>query len=371
MISMTAFWHDSFLAHEPPAGEFEGEWTGRLAFREPHPDRPERVKNVRHIVRTELPQVAWETAPRATDEQLHRVHTPEHVTSFESFCADGGGRMTAETGANEASYRAARYAAGAAAAAVDHALEHGLEDVPYACVRPSGHHAQPEQVDGFCFFNNAAVAAEQALADEAVERVAVLDWDVHHGNGTQEVFYDRDDVLTISLHNDHWSWDPEAHPQTGDTDERGVGQGTGYNLNVPLPPGTGNRGYADAFDRLVEPVVEQYDPDLLVVSAGGDAGTVDPLGRNVVTKEGFETFGARARTMAEEFASSRLALVQEGGYQVSHLGYAMLGTLEGIIGIDSDVADPFAWLDEDADSARRRVDEIVDHYSEWWDLDGT
>ena len=371
MSSVTAFWHDSFLEHEPPAGEFEAEWTGRLAVEEPHPDRPERLRNVRHILRHELAdRVTWADAPDVTDEQLHRVHDPEYVEEFREFCAAGGGRL-ATAGANEASYRAARYAAGAAVAATDYALEHGLDDIPYACVRPSGHHAQAAQADGFCFFNNAGVAAERALAADSVDRVALLDWDVHHGNGTQEIFYDRDDVLFVSLHNDHRPWHPVAHPQTGDIDECGTGAGEGYNLNVPLPPGTGNDGYAVVFDRIVEPVIEQYRADALIVSAGGDAGTVDPLGRNVVTKAGFEDFGRRAREIAAAHADERLVLIQEGGYQISHLAYAMLGTLEGILGLDSDVTDPFAWLDENADSAKNRINEVVGYYSEWWELGET
>ncbi|MXV60681.1 class II histone deacetylase [Natronorubrum sp. JWXQ-INN-674] len=370
MASATAFWDESFLEHVPPAGEGEAEWTGRLAVEQPHPDRPERLRNVRSIVRHELAdRVRWTQAPEITDEELHRVHDPDYVREFRAFCDSGGGRITGGTGANEASYRAARHAAGGAAAAATHALEHGLEDVPYAAVRPSGHHAQPAQADGFCFFNNAAVAAERALADDRVERVCILDWDVHHGNGTQEVFYGRDDVLTISLHNDHWSWNPDAHPQTGDVDERGTGPGEGYNLNVPLPPGTGDDGYAEAFDRLVEPVIEQYAPDLLVVSAGGDAGTVDPLGRNVVTKSGFESLGARARDIAATSASGRLVLLQEGGYHPSHLAYAMLGTLEGVLGIDSEIDDPFAWLDEDFESAADRIAEIREYYADWWTLE--
>lgn len=370
MATVTAFWDESFLEHVPPGGEGEAEWSGRLAVEQPHPDRPVRLRNVRSILRNELPErVRWERAPAATDEQLHRVHDPDHVAWFREFCEAGGGRITGGTGANEASYRAARRAAGAAAAAADHALEYGLSDVPYAAVRPSGHHAQPSQVDGFCFFNNAAVAVEQALADADVSRVCVLDWDVHHGNGTQEIFYDREDVLTISVHNDHWSWNPEAHPQTGDTDEHGIGRGEGYNVNVPLPPGTGDDGYLATVDRLVEPILKQYEPDALVVSAGGDPGTVDPLGRNVVTKAGFEALGDRVRTLAQEAANERLVLVQEGGYHPSHLAYAMLGTLEGVLGVESEVEDPFAWLDEDFASAEARLAEIADAHAEWWGLE--
>ena len=375
MRTLSVFWDDRFLEHEPPAGEFEAEWTGRLSVREPHPDRQERLENIRHVLDHELGDVVtWRQAPEVTDDQLYRVHEPDYVENLRTFCESGGGRLTAATGANEATYDAARYAAGAAVAGVERAIEIGLDgasctdDVPYACVRPSGHHAQPAQADGFCFFNNAAIAVERALRHDTVERVAVIDWDVHHGNGTQEVFYDREDVCVVDLHMEHEAWDPVSHPQTGDVDEYGTDDGIGYTVNLPLPAGTGDEGYADAFDRVVEPIVEEFDPDLLVVSAGGDAGVIDPLGRNVVTKGGFEELGRRVRSLAESAADGRLALVQEGGYQITHLAYATLGTMEGVLGIDSTVEDPFAYIGEDAESARRRVDDLVDYFDRWWDL---
>jgi len=363
-------WDEVFLEHEPPAGEFESGWTGRLAVREAHPDKPERVQNIKHIPTHELGEYCeLEAVTPATREQLHRVHAAEYVDELEAFCEAGGGRLTAETGANDQTFTAARYAAGAAVGAAQRAADSTSTAVPYALVRPSGHHAQPSQADGFCFFNNAAVAAEAVLAADAVDSVAILDWDVHHGNGTQEVFYDRDDVLFVSLHNDHGSWDPAAHPQSGDITEDGVGRGEGYNVNVPLPPGTGDRGYALAFDRVVEPIVTAFDPDLVLVSAGQDAGTVDPLGRNVVTKAGFEALGARVRELAATCADGRLAVIQEGGYQQSHLGYATLGVFEGVLGLESTIEDPFDWLDEDVDSTRRALTAIVDHYASYWPLE--
>ncbi|QHS16053.1 class II histone deacetylase [haloarchaeon 3A1-DGR] len=367
MRTATAFWHDSFLAHDHPAGENEAEWTGRLAYREPHPDRPERMRNVNRILRTEIPdRIEWVEPEPATRDQLTRTHEPSYLEELRAFCEQGGGRLTAETGANEHTYRAARHAAGAARSAAEHALSTPDDDVPYALVRPSGHHAQPDRADGFCYLNNVAVAADHVLATRDVDRVAVVDWDVHHGNGTQECFYDREDVCVVGIHNDHRSWDPEHHPQTGNLDEVGTGDGTGYNVNVPLPPGTGDEGYELVLDRIVAPVLEAYDPDLLLVSAGQDPGTVDPLGRNVVTKAGFETLGARIAALADAHAGGNLAIVQEGGYQVSHLAYATLGVLEGALGIDSDVADPLAWIDEDVDSARRAVADAVDHHAEFW-----
>jgi acetoin utilization deacetylase AcuC-like enzyme len=369
MTSLTGYWDDSFLDHAAPAGEAEQPWTGRLAVREPHPDRPERLRNVRHILDEELPGgVDWRPVEPVSDETLHRVHDPDYVERFEAFCASGGGRLVGATGANRDSYRAARHAAGAAVAAAEHAIDGDESALPYACVRPSGHHAQPDQADGFCFFNNAAIAAETALAADGIDRVAIVDWDVHHGNGTQAVFEDRDDVLTLSIHNRHGSWHPETHPQTGAVEEHGTGPGVGYNVNVPVPPGTGDEGYRAVFDRLVEPVVEQFDPDLVVVAAGGDAGTVDPLGRNVVTKAGFEALGSRARSLAERTSDGRLVVVQEGGYHVSHLGYAMLGTFEGLLGVDSSVRDRFALYEGDTASATERTSATVDHYATWWDL---
>ncbi|MFC4248764.1 class II histone deacetylase [Natribaculum luteum] len=366
---LTVFWDDRCLDHEPPAGEFEAEWTGRLAVKEPHPDRSERIQNIRHIIeQTITDQVTWAEVSPATRIQLERVHDPAYIDEFKAFCETGGGRLTVETGANEASYPAAEHAAGAAVQAAKHALEHGLQNIPYALVRPSGHHAQPAQADGFCFFNNVAVAAEHVLETTETERVVIFDWDVHHGNGTQECFYERDDVLVIGIHNDHWSWDPEAHPQTGDVDEHGRGAGEGYNLNVPLPPGTGDEGYEYAIDRIVEPVVTDFDPDLIIASAGQDGGTVDPLGRNVLTKDGFEMLGRRVRELAAATAGGRLALIQEGGYQISHLAYATLGVLEGVLECETGIEDPMAWMDEDFDSARRAVDDVADYYATYWPL---
>ncbi|RQG88077.1 class II histone deacetylase [Natrarchaeobius halalkaliphilus] len=367
--TLSVYWDDSFLEHNPPAGEFELASSGRLAVDEPHPDRPERVQNIKHILDHELSEfLEWQSVEPATIEQLSRVHTASHISEFEEFCKNGGGRITAETGANEASYTAARHAAGASIQAATDAMRTDVsERVPYALVRPSGHHAQPDQIDGFCFFNNVAIAAEHLRATDQAERIAIIDWDVHHGNGIQETFYDRDDVLYVSIHNDHWSWDPDAHPQTGNTRENGTGDGVGYNVNIPLPPGAGDKGYEYVFNSLVSPIVESFDPDVLLVSAGQDAGTMDPLGRNVVTKSGFEAMGQRVRKLATECADGHLALIQEGGYHLSHLGYATLGVLEGVLDVRTDVReDPFAWLDEDLDSVVSATHSVgADHAHHW------
>jgi acetoin utilization deacetylase AcuC-like enzyme len=369
--ALTVYWHDRMLDHEQPAGAFKHPSTPIVAADETHPDRRERVENVVATVEHGFPETGRFVEPeRATRDAIERVHDADYVDWLEAFCADGGGRIgRTTTGANEATYDAARVAAGAAVAAADHAVS-GRSGVPYALCRPSGHHAQPTQADGFCFLNNAAIAAEDALAADGVDRVAVVDWDVHHGNGTQEAFYDRDDVLLVSAHHDHGSWS-EYHPQEGSLAEDGRGDGTGYSVNVPLPPGTGDRGYERLFADVVEPIVRSYDPDLVLVSAGQDAGTVDPNGRNLVTRGGFRTLGSRVRALADDVADGRLALIQEGGYQPSHLSFATLGVLEGVLDRLVDLEgyghdDPMAWLDEPTDLVDAWLDEAIAHHRTHW-----
>jgi len=358
--------------HRPPDGAFKLPSSRLLAVDEPHPDRPERARNLRRMVGEAFPDGRVEGIDPAPRAAIERVHDPDYVDWFRGFCADGGGRIDGTTtGTNEHGYAAARYAAGAALAAADHAAA-GRAGVPYALCRPSGHHAQPDRADGFCFFNNAAIAAEAALAGrQGIDRVAVVDWDVHHGNGTQECFHDRGDVLLVDVHNDHGSWDPTYHPQEGSRDEVGVGAGEGYTVNVPVPPGTGDEGYAAAFDRLVEPIVRAYDPDLLIVSAGQDPGVSDPLGRNLVTRAGFRELAGRARGLAADLTGGPPAILQEGGYQISHLAFATLGVLEGATGETVDLddygdGDPFEIYPEALDHAREWLDRAAAAHADHW-----
>lgn len=370
MAGLRCYFDEVMLDHEPPDGEFDMPWTDRLAVREPHPDRRERIENIRAIIRSELAdRTTWPAVDPATVSQLERVHGPAYIDDVREWAAAGGGRRTAETGGNRETYRAAVTAAGAAIAAAERAVERGLPEVPYALVRPSGHHAQPAQTDGFCFFNNVAVAAEHLIATGGADRIAILDWDVHHANGTQEIFDDRADVLVVSLHTDHRSWNEDTHPQSCDLTERGTGAGTGYTVNVPLPAGTGDAGYRYALDELVEPIIATFDPDAVLVSAGQDPGTMDPLGRNVVTKAGFEFLGASARRYAADNADGSLAIVQEGGYHLSHLAYATLGVLEGALDLDTDVADPFAWMTGNDEATKRAVDAAIEAHGDHWPLE--
>jgi acetoin utilization deacetylase AcuC-like enzyme len=368
---LTVYWHPRTFDHEPPDGAFKLPSMPFLAADEPHPDQPARVRNIKQIIETTFEtDAAFESVDPAPRSAIERVHDPTYVSWLDEFAANGGGYIDdTTTVANEATFDAARHAAGAALAAAEHTLE-GRPGVPYALARPSGHHAQSDRADGFCFLNSAAIAAQHAL-DTGLERVAIIDWDVHHGNGTQEIFEEREDVLLVSVHNDHGAWDPTYHPQTGGLEEVGIDDGEGYTVNVPVPPGTGDRGYERVFDRLIEPIVAAYDPDLLVYSAGQDPGPSDPLGRNVVSRAGFRTLGERAAHLAEATTDGRYLLVQEGGYQVSHLAFATLGVLEGATGRTFDLprygdGDPFAWLDETIEPLEAALEEACNVHAEFW-----
>jgi acetoin utilization deacetylase AcuC-like enzyme len=367
--TLAVYYDDVFLMHAPPDGAFEMPPADELAVNEPHPDRRERIENVRHAITHALGErTSWFDVTPADRAQLERVHEPAYLDELDRLSTADETRLTPTTAVSAYTYEAARHAAGAAIGAARHTLETPNE-LPYALVRPSGHHAQPAQADGFCYINNVAVAAEHLRSSGDVEKVAIIDWDVHPGNGTQEVFYDRADVLVVGLHNDFGAWGP-SHPQTCRLDERGTGEGEGCTVNVPLPPGTGDQGYEYAFERLVEPVVDAFDPDLLLVSAGQDPGQLDPTGRNLVTKSGFQELGTRTQELATATADGNLALVQEGGYQLSHLTYATLGVLEGVLGYETGIGDPWGLLEEYEPPTREWIDRAVDAQADHWPLDG-
>ena len=344
---MPVYWHDSFLEHEAPGGGWVIPKTDLHEVFHDCPERPERVENVKRGIESALADWAsWEPVEGASWEQIERVHDPGYVEAMRRrFCEEGGGYVlhdgeTGLTGGNEGTCEALQMAAGAAVQSAETAVETDVDTVPFAPVRPPGHHALSDEADGFCIFNNVAVAAEHVISEGVVENVAIVDWDVHHGNGTQEIFYDRDDVLTVNLHYNHGRL-AEWHTQTGHPDEMGVGAGEGYSVNALLPHGTGNEGYARAFDEIVEPVVAEFDPDLLLVSNGLDPGRYDPIGRNVVTKPGFVEMGRRTRNLAKTHADGSLGVILEGGYNISHLPFANLGVFEGLLDVDTGIEDPY------------------------------
>lgn len=341
--SLAVFWHPDVLKHDPGRGCYEFESSPLMEVDEPHPETPERIINIKSILEKGdiRNRIDWRDGRHAMREEIERFHTPDYVDEvIESeknapFRIDGSGTVV-NTGTVDAVFAAA----GTAIEAV-HAVLDTKNLAAYAMVRPPGHHAARTMADGNCIFNNLGIAVETALAS-GCERIAVIDWDVHHGNGTQSGFYDRSDVLTISMHMPLGSWG-ENHPETGEIDEVGEGDGKGYNFNIPLPYGTGDKAYREAMETLIRPAVTDFDPDLIVIACGQDANQFDPNGRNLLSMVGFRDLGRIARELSEELCAGRLLLCQEGGYAVTYTGFCMYAVAEGILGTVEPMADPLAY----------------------------
>ncbi|BBH05321.1 histone deacetylase 8 [Prunus dulcis] len=258
---------------------------------------------------------------------------------------EGGKMLCAGTFLNPGSWGASLLAAGTTLSAMKHVLD-GHGKIAYALVRPPGHHAQPTRADGYCFLNNAGLAVQFAL-NSGCAKVAVIDIDVHYGNGTAEGFYRSDKVLTTSLHMNHGSWGP-SHPQNGSVDELGEAEGFGYNLNIPLPNGTGDRGYRHAMTELVVPAIQKFKPEMMVLVIGQDSSAFDPNGRQCLTMEGYQEIGRIVRSLADRHCSGRLLIVQEGGYHVTYSAYCLHATLEGVLNLPTSLlSDPVAYYPED------------------------
>ena len=277
-----------------------------------HPENPDRLRAIRRGL-AKRHGVEYTEASPASREAVTAVHDDDYVDEFEAFCADGGGNWDPDTVAGEETWDAALSAAGLAEWAATAALD-GKDGrrTPFAIGRPPGHHAVTADAMGFCFFNNAAVAAESVIDDGRADRVAILDWDVHHGNGTQDIFYDRGDVLYASIHEDG------LYPATGELGETGTGAGDGTTVNLPLAAGADDDDYRYAIDEAIAPALERFAPDLVIVSAGFDAHRHDPISRMRVSSEGYAVLTDRIRSVADG-VSAAVAYVLEGGYGLDTL----------------------------------------------------
>lgn len=356
---INVFWHEGMLKHDTGIGVFDtGMDPGFLDVLEKHPENSERLRNMVSILKRGpiSPYISWHSGTPALISHLLSFHTPEYINELVQADRDGGKELCSGTFLNPGSWDAALLAAGTALSAMKHILD-GHGKIAYALVRPPGHHAQPSQADGYCFLNNAGLAVQLAL-NSGCAKVAVIDIDVHYGNGTAEGFYHSDKVLTISLHMNHGSWGP-SHPQSGSVDEIGEGEGFGYNLNIPLPNGTGDRGYAYAMNQLVVPAIQKYEPEMMVLVVGQDSSAFDPNGRQCLTMEGYREIGQIVRKLADKYSDGRLLIVQEGGYQVTYSAYCLHATLEGVLNLPSPLlSDPIAYYPEDELMTTKVIDAI-------------
>jgi acetoin utilization deacetylase AcuC-like enzyme len=287
-----------------------------------HPERIARLRAVKQVL--DEAGLATTEPELATVEQVARVHDPGYVASIERISRQGGGALDVDTVVSEGSYRAALRAAGGAIAAAGAAL--GGEARAFALGRPPGHHARPGMAMGFCLFNNVAVAARAAQAEHGVGKVAIVDLDVHHGNGTQESFWEDGSVLFVSTHQYPF------YPGSGGINELGAGAGRGATLNLPLPAGSGDGEYLAGIDRAVVPKLERFRPELLLVSLGFDAHWADPLAMMQVTIAGYVAMVERLAAFADVLCSGRLALVLEGGYNLEALAYGVLAVSRALRG---------------------------------------
>ncbi len=290
-----------------------------------HPERPARLEAIlRYVERTGRLDDRQVIEPNPADEEtIALVHDRAYIEELREFAARGGGWLDADTVVSPRSYDVARLAVGAAIEAVDLVLG-GTVPRAFALVRPPGHHAEPDRGMGFCLFNNVAVAAQWALERRGIGRIAIIDWDVHHGNGTQAAFYRTDRVFFVSIH--QWP----LYPGTGRADEIGEGAGRGYTLNIPLPPRSDDQVYLRAFDEQIEPRLRAYQPELILVSAGYDAHYADPLAAMAVTEHGFAALAGRVLAWAREWCGGRLVLVLEGGYNLSALASSVAATVDAL-----------------------------------------
>jgi acetoin utilization deacetylase AcuC-like enzyme len=300
-----------FLEH-PSSFEHE---TGR------HPEQPARIS----AIQQELTEQGWLgferlQSPPADRELLLQVHPPEHVEAIEQFAARGGGSLDLDTVMSPRSYEAARHAAGGAVRLVELLLG-GQARSGFSAHRPPGHHATRDRAMGFCLFNSVAVAAMSALRQGGLDRVLILDWDVHHGNGTNDIFHASDQVLFISIH--QWPF----YPGTGAAQDIGSGPGTGYTVNLPVPVGTGDAVFCSLVDHVAMPLARAFEPQLVLVSAGYDAHQDDPLGECSMTEAGF---AAMTRSVVRTCAALDVPLgcVLEGGYGLRGLGRSVAATMQ-------------------------------------------
>ncbi len=326
------FWHSTgvqalFLPLgewvEPPAGSYGA-------------DTPGSKRRILNLIRASgLDQtVSITSAPPAQRDDLLRVHPAGYIDRFKALSDENGGELGVFAPFSRGGFEIATLSAGLAIAALD-AVFSGEADNAYALCRPAGHHCLAAESMGFCLLANIPIAIEAIKARHGAARVAVVDWDVHHGNGTQAIFYDRDDVLTLSIHQDRC-----FPPGYSGFDERGTGAGEGCNLNIPLPAGSGHECYLYTMEKLVVPALERYQPDMIVVASGLDANATDPLARQLLHSDSYRAMTGMMMDSADRLCAGRLAMVHEGGYSEAYVPFCGQAIVETLNGTDPVVEDP-------------------------------
>jgi acetoin utilization deacetylase AcuC-like enzyme len=301
-----------------------------------HPENPGRLRAIIDLLANHQRSAGLSTLDPVTAkvEQLAEVHGQALIALVKQTSAQGDGHLDADTYVTSASFEQARLAVGTTCKLVDAVMEQEAVNA-FALVRPPGHHAERRKVGGFCLFNNIAVAARHVQAKYGIERVLIIDFDVHHGNGSQEIFYEDPNVLFVSMHLYH----PFFYPGSGSAEEIGAGSGSGATLNVPFPPGAGDTSYEQALREVVFPLSNRFKPEFILVSAGFDAHWIDPLASAGLSLAGYSTIAKQIMALASDVCDGRCVFVLEGGYHLEALAFGVLNVLNAL-GKRDEVVDP-------------------------------
>jgi acetoin utilization deacetylase AcuC-like enzyme len=332
-------WHELYAWHDTGTGASVMP-AGLTVQPLGHIESAEGKRRIRNLVEVSgLIDHLVQLKPRpATEDEILRLHTREYVERIKKLSSEAGGEAGEETPFGRGSYEIALLAAGGCITAVDVVLD-GKVDNAYALVRPPGHHAERDRGRGFCIFGNTALAAMHARQARGLSSVAIVDWDVHHGNGTEHAFYSDPTVLTLSIHQDN-----NYPPASGAITDTGEGAGRGYNINVPLPPGSGVGAYVATFERVVAPALRAFRPELILIASGLDASAMDPLASMMMTSEGYRTLTRIVLAVARDVCGGRLVACHEGGYSPAYVPYCGLAIIEELAGIRTGLDDPLLGL---------------------------
>ncbi len=321
------------------------------------PENPETKRRLKNLI--EVTGLIHHLSPRSADPasrtDLLRIHPASYLDRFKALSDADGGEIGLRTPFGRGGYEVAALSAGLALRGLADILT-GQATNGYALCRPPGHHCLPDFPNGFCLLANIAIAIRAAQAAGLGRRFAVIDWDVHHGNGTEAIFLDDPEVLTISLHQDR-----NYPTDTGHADQRGTGAGLGANINIPLPPGTGHKGYLQAFTHLVLPALHAHKPDAIIIACGFDAAALDPLGRMLATADTFRQMTRLTKEAAETLCAGRLLAVHEGGYSEVYVPFCGHAVLEELSQSPITAPDPLAPV-----LAARQPDPRFDAFLTTW-----
>ena len=325
-----------------------------------HPERNERLEHIQAVLREhELAGRLEMMDPKpATVEDIALVHDLDYIHSVDRACREGRSSLDMDTYILPESYRVALLSAGGVLTGLNRIMDNSPKRV-FVLNRPPGHHAEYDRAMGFCLFNNIAVAAEVAKRDFGLQRIAIVDWDVHHGNGTQHSFERDPQVLFISTHQS------PAYPGSGSVHETGRGDGEGYTVNIPLPPGSGDPEYKLFFDEIIIPVLDQFKPELLLISAGQDAYRMDPLAGMQLTFSGYTMMAAELAALADRWCSGRMLLCLEGGYHLEGQAGAVLHVLNAIGRWGLPVTEKGPDL-KPSDQAQRLLEDVRSTQGRFW-----